>query len=138
MKSQTMQAKLYGLGIAPSHSRPRVSNDNPYSESLFRTLKYCPQWPSQGFETVNAARKWVGVFANWYNEEHRHSQIRFVTPAERHQGEDKEILVKRDRVYAQARKRNPSRWPGETWNWTPVDTAALNPERASEEKAEAA
>jgi putative transposase len=138
MKSQTMQAKLYDLGIVPSHSRPRVSNDNPYSESLFRTQKYCPEWPSQGFESVNAARKWVGLFVNWYNEEHRHSQIRFVTPGERHRGEDKEILVKRDRVYAQARERNPSRWSGETRNWTPVDTVALNPDRPSKEKAEAA
>jgi hypothetical protein len=105
-------------------------------KALFR--KYCPQWPSQGFKSVIAARKWVGLFVNWYNEEHRHSQIRFVTPGERHRGEDKEILAKRDRVYAQARERNPSRWSGETRNWTPVDTVALNPDRSSEKKIEAA
>ena len=92
MKSQTLQAKLYDLGIVPSHSRPRVSNDNPYSESLFRTLKYCPRWPSEGFESLEAAREWVGQFVDWYNHEHRHSQIRFVTPAQRHRGEDHEIL----------------------------------------------
>ena len=93
MKSQTMQAKLYDLGIIPSHSRPRVSNDNPYSESLFRTLKYCPRWPSEGFESLESARKWTERFVAWYNEEHRHSQIRFVTPAQRHRGEDITILA---------------------------------------------
>ena len=138
MKSQTMQTKLYDLGIVPSHSRPRVSNDNPYSESLFRTLKYCPQWPSQGFETVEEARKWVGEFVYWYNEEHHHSQIRFVTPGIRHRGEDKAILSKRDQVYAQAKERNPSRWSGQTRNWTPIDTVALNPQRPSEASAKAA
>jgi putative transposase len=62
MKSQTLQAKLYDLGITPSHSRPRVSNDNPYSEALFRTLKYCPQWPSQGFASLLAASEWMSRF----------------------------------------------------------------------------
>lgn len=138
MKSQTMQAKLYDLGIIPSHSRPRVSNDNPYSESLFRTLKYCPQWPSQGFATVDAARNWVSQFAIWYNEEHRHSKISFVTPAQRHRGDDKEILAKREQVYAQAKARNPSRWSGKTRNWMHIDIVALNPERIDKQKDEAA
>ena len=138
MKAQTMQTKLYDLGIVPSHSRPRVSNDNPYSESLFRTLKYCPQWPSQGFESVEAARKWVGRFVYWYNEAHRHSQIRFVTPGQRHRGEDKQILGNREQVYAQAKQRNPSRWSGQTRNWKPVDRVALNPERSREVTADAA
>lgn len=138
MKAQTMQTKLYDLGIVPSHSRPRVSNDNPYSESLFRTLKYCPQWPSQGFESVEAARKWVDRFVYWYNEEHRHSQIRFVTPGQRHRGEDKQILRNREQVYAQAKERNPSRWSGQPRNWKPVDRVALNPERSREVTADAA
>ncbi len=138
MKSQTMQAKLYDLGIVSSHSRPRVSNDNPYSESLFRTLKYCPQWPPRGFESVKAARKWVGLFVHWYNEEHRHSQIRFVTPGQRHRGEDLAILSQREEVYAQARKRNPERWSGQSRNWTPIESVALNPERTSDDNAQAA
>ncbi len=133
MKSQTMQVKLYDLGIVASHSRPRVSNDNPYSESLFRTLKYCPQWPSNGFETLETARDWMDKFVHWYNDEHRHSQIRFVTPGQRHRGEDKAILSKRQEVYAQAKESNPSRWSGQTRNWTPVDQVALNPERENEE-----
>jgi putative transposase len=138
MKAQTMQMKLYDLGIVPSHSRPRVSNDNPYSESLFRTLKYCPQWPSQGFESVETARKWVGRFVYWYNEEHRHSQIRFVTPGQRHRREDKQILGKREQLYAQAKATNPSRWSGQPRNWKPVDRVALNPEHPTEVTADAA
>ncbi len=138
MKSQTMQVKLYDLGIVPSHSRPRVSNDNPYSESLFRTLKYCPQWPSQGFESMEAARKWVRQFVGWYNEEHRHSRIRFVTPAQRHRGEDREILAERDRVYARAKEGNPARWSGQTRNWEPMGPVALNPERSEKEIKQAA
>lgn len=129
MKSQTLQVKLYDLGITPSHSRPRVSNDNPYSEALFRTLKYCPQWPSQGFASLLAAREWMSRFVHWYNETHRHSQIRFVTPAQRHRGEDRTILERRDQVYVQAKAQHPARWSGATRNWTPVGPVTLNPER---------
>ncbi|WP_265499078.1 integrase core domain-containing protein, partial [Providencia rustigianii] len=70
MKSQTLQMKLHELNITPSHSRPRVSNDNAYAESVFRTLKYVPQWPSQGFKTLTEARKWVGKITRWYNDRH--------------------------------------------------------------------
>lgn len=92
-------SKLYDLGITPSRGRPRVSNDNPYSESLFRTLKYCPQWPTGGFESLDAARIWLRDFILWYNHQHRHSRIRFVTPAQRHRGEDKQVLAKRHVLY---------------------------------------
>lgn len=132
MKSQTMQTKLYDLGIVASHSRPRVSNDNPYSEALFRTLKYCPQWPSTGFSDIQDARQWVSEFVSWYNETHRHSKIQFVTPCERHQNKDTEILKHRDAVYKKAKQRNPGRWSGNTRNWTPVGAVALNPERNNE------
>src|SRR5690606_12673924 len=99
MKSYTLMAKLEDLGISPSYSRPRVSNDNAFPEALFRTLKYCPQWPSQGFKSLGEARQWVQRFVQWYNQEHRHSKIRFVTPAQRHAGEDIAILAQRKRVY---------------------------------------
>jgi putative transposase len=138
MKSQTMRTKLYDLGVIPSHSRPRVSNDNPFSESLFRTLKYCPQWPSQGFESLQAAREWVSRFSCWYNEEHRHSGIRHVTPAQRHKGDDNEILAARDEVYARAKEKHPTRWSGQTRDWTPVGPVALNPERDEIEERQAA
>lgn len=86
MKSVTLLTKTHDLGITPSRGRPRVSNDNPYSESLFRTLKYSSQWPSDGFANVEAAREWVSDFMALYNDEHRHSRIRFVTASERHWG----------------------------------------------------
>ena len=129
MKSATLLSKMYELGVTPSRGRPRVSNDNPYSESLFRTLKYCPQWPRDGFADVDAARSWVRSFVHWYNHEHRHSRIRFVTPEQRHQGKDHALLAKRHLVYQQARKRHPERWAGNTRNWTPVGDVTLNPER---------
>lgn len=129
MKSVTLLSKLYDLGITPSRGRPRVSNDNPYSESLFRTLKYCPQWPTGGFEHLDAARIWVRDFILWYNHQHRHSRIRFVTPAQRHRGEDKKVLAKRHVLYQQARNQHPHRWSGATRNWQPIGAVTLNPER---------
>ena len=69
-----------------------MSNDNPYSESCFKTLKYRPEFPSKPFEDVSAARTWMDEFVTWYNTEHRHSAIRFVTPDQRHRGEDIAIL----------------------------------------------
>lgn len=129
MKSQTLLSKMHDLGITPSRSRPRVSNDNPYSESLFRTLKYCPQWPRDGFADLDAARAWVRDFIRWYNSEHRHSRIRFVTPVERHRGEDQQVLARRHALYQQARARHPQRWSGNTRNWEPIGTVRLNPER---------
>lgn len=129
MKSQTLLEKLYELGIIPSRGRPRVSNDNPFSESLFRTLKYCPQWPSEGFNSIDEARRWVNTFMDTYNNAHRHSQIRFVTPSERHAGKDVALLEKRKEVYEQAKKSNPKRWSGQTRNWTPIGAVTLNPGR---------
>jgi putative transposase len=129
MKSQTLQMKLYELNITTSHSRPRVSNDNAYAESLFRTLKYVPQWPSSGFRTLGEARQWVEKFTHWYNEEHRHSGIRYVTPGQRHRGEDNALLKQRDDLYRMAQKAHPERWSGRTRNWQPEGPVTLNPER---------
>lgn len=129
MKSQTLRVKLEELGIAPSYSRPRVSNDNPFSEALFRTLKYCPAWPSQGFATLEDARTWVLNFVDWYNHRHCHSALKFVTPAQRHRGEDRRLLAQRSQIYAQAKARNPQRWSGKIRNWQVAGPTALNPER---------
>ena len=128
MKSFTMQAKMYDLGITGSRSRPRVSNDNPYSESLFRTLKYRCDWPKSGFIDLDAAREWVSEFVRWYNNDHRHSGIKFVTPQQRHTGLDIKVLEKRDMVYVAARNLNPLRWTSNTRNWIPVGNVELNPE----------
>ncbi len=94
MKSLTMRAKMYDLGVVTSRSRPRVSNDNPYSESLFRTVKYHPSWTSKGFKSLGEARQWAMFIVYWYNNEHRHSKIKFVTPNQRHKGLDVERLAK--------------------------------------------
>ena len=106
-----------------------MSNDNPYSESLFRTLKYCPRWPSEGFETLEQARKWVVEFVRRYNHEHRHSRIKFVTPEQRHRGEDINILAARKALYESQRNKNPQRWSGNTRDWSAPTSVELNPEK---------
>ena len=128
MKGATMLATLQELGVVPSFSRPSVSNDNPYSESLFRTLKYRPEYPEKAFEDLPAARSWVHGFVHWYNHEHLHSAIKFVTPAQRHTGEDKAILARRKQVYQQAKLKRPERWSGEIRNWDEIGEVYLNPE----------
>jgi transposase InsO family protein len=131
LKATSVLAMLNWLGIEPSYSRPRVSNDDAYADSLFRTAKYRPQFPTRGFTTLEAARLWAAQFVDWYNIEHRHSGIGYVTPAQRHAGEDQTILAKRHALYLSARERNPRRWTGRTRNWDPVTAVALNPERES-------
>jgi putative transposase len=131
MKAQTMRAMMEELGVLPSYSRPRVSDDNPYSEALFRTLKYRPEWPSSGFISLEAARDWVQTFVNWYNNKHRHSKINFVTPAQRHRGEDKVILASRELVLEKAKKAKPLRWSREVRNCQPAGPVSLNPEKES-------
>lgn len=127
MKGATMVATLERLGVLASFSRPSVSNDNPFSEALFRTLKYRPEYPEEAFEDLGRASEWVSGFVQWYNTEHRHSAIRFVTPHERHSAMEREILARREAVYAKARSRNPERWSGETRNWAPIGEVRLNP-----------
>ncbi len=107
MKSQTLRSKMYELNLTSSYSRPRVSNDNPYSEALFRTVKYSPQWPKKGFESLDEARTWVRDFTQWYNHDHRHSRIRFTTPTQRHQGVDEEVLNARHQLYLKMQQKNP-------------------------------
>lgn len=128
MKGKTMLVKLEELGIVPSFSRPRVSDDNPFIESAFRTLKYRPSYPSKPFLTIEDACAWVAGFVGWYNDDHQHSGIRFVTPSERHDGRERHILAQRHRVYLDARRRRPDRWSRHTRNWTPIETVRLNPE----------
>ena len=134
MKGATMLATLQRLGVVPSFSRPSVSDDNPYSESLFRTLKYTPAYPSKPFESLSAAREWVHQFVQWYNEEHRHSAIQYVTPGQRHRGEDIAILANRQRLYEAAKAARPERWSGDTRNWEPAGAVWLNPPKDAQQK----
>jgi transposase InsO family protein len=105
MRASTLIATLQWLGVIPSFSRPHVSDDNPYSE-----------------------RQWVTRFIHWYNGEHRHSAIRYVTPDERHYGLEHEILARRHQLYQRARRSWPQRWTRNTRNWTPVGSVVLHPQ----------
>ena len=127
MKGSTMLATLQHLGVMASFSRPGVSNDNPFSESLFRTLKYRPEYPSNPFESEQQAQHWVDRFVQWYNTEHLHSEIRFVSPDDRHYGEEKTKLENRSKVYESARKKHPGRWTRSIRNWEPIGAVTLNP-----------
>ena len=132
MKGATMLATLQKLGVVPSFSRPSVSNDNPYSEALFHTVKYTPDYPAGPFLDIQAARQWTARFVTWYNTEHRHSAIRFVTPLQRHRGEDAALLASRKCVYEAAKAEHPDRWRGRaTRNWMPVGSVWLNPDHPS-------
>jgi len=132
MKGATMLATLHKLGVVPSFSRPSVSNDNPYSESLFRTMKYRPEYPSKPFETIEHAQSWVDGFVFWYNTQHLHSSIRYVTPDDRHFGREEHTLANRRKVYEKARSRNQNRWSKNIRNWNPVHQVWLNPEKKDE------
>jgi putative transposase len=133
MKGATMLATLEKLGVVPSFSRPRVSNDNPFAESLFRTCKYRPNYPRKPFDDVDQARTWTQQFVQWYNHHHKHSGLKFVTPVQRHGGLVDAILRRREQVYEAAKQRRPERWSGATRNWKLKDEVWLNPERAEPE-----
>ncbi len=127
-----MLAKLQALGVQATFSRPRVSDDNPYSEALFRTLKYRPNFPSKPFESLEAARTWVRAFARWYNDEHLHSAIRFVTTSSRHEGDDIPILSQRRAVYEKARRLKGTRWARGIRDFGYIDSVTLHPENTEE------
>ena len=127
MKGATLLSTLEKLGVIPSFSRPSVSNDNPYSESLFKTCKYHPGFPENPFADLDQARKWVTYFTRWYNQEHCHSGIGFVTPDARHRGADHLILANRRAVYEAAKAATPERWAGRVRKWDRIEVVSLNP-----------
>ena len=136
MKSATLLATLERLEIKTSYSRPRVSNDNAHVERLFGTAKYRPSYPVHGFETIQSARKWVMDFVAWYNEEHQHRSIGYVTPGQRHRGEDQAILAQRRKVYEAAKASKPERWSGDTRTWERPGEVTLNPVGKKDQPAE--
>ena len=135
MKAATLLAFLQGIRVVPSFSRPSVSNDNPFSESLFRTAKYRPEYPRRPFDSLEHTRRWATGFVAWYNTEHRHSSIKFVTPQQRHDGSDRKILAKRTSLYEEAKAKNPSRWTKGIRDWSHIDKVVLNPSLNSIEAA---
>ena len=109
MKGAAMKVTLEKPGIMASCSRPRASHDNPFSEALFSTCKYLPDWSAKGFAAKADAQAWVKSCPSWYNGEHLHSAIRFVTPSMRHAGLDRDTLASRAILYANARAQKPER-----------------------------
>lgn len=135
MRGSTMISTLQWLGVIPSFSRPHVSDDNPYSEALFRTLKHTPAYPRLPFADLASATRWVARFVEWYNGTHRHSAIRYVTPHQRHHGRERVVLASRHELYQRVRRAYPERWSGSTRNWLPIGLVVLNPERAPDQAA---
>ena len=127
MRAATLESRLEELGVLRSFSRARVSNDNPYSESLFRIAKYRPDYPSRPFASKEEACQWVASFVDWYNHRHRHSGIKFVTPMQRHSGQAVEICRHRAVVYEEARQQNPRRWSRSTRCWRLPEVVWINP-----------
>jgi len=134
MRGGMMLAKMQQLGVMPSFSRPRVSNDNPFSEAAFRTLKYVPFWPDKPFASLEAARAWVAHFVAWYNNEHRHSALDYLTPSERHEGRGDAILENRRTVYERARRARPARWSRGVRRWRADAEVSLNRPREGRRK----
>jgi transposase InsO family protein len=130
MKGSTMLATMQTLGITPSFSRPGVSDDNAFVEALFRHLKYAPSYPRNGFHSLEQARAWAHRFVAWYNTEHLHSAIGYVTPDDRHHGRDVALLEQRREVYRLAQQRHPRRWTRAVRSWERIETVTLNPEPA--------
>ena len=113
-RAATLECRFGELGVLSSFSRSRVSNDNPYSESLFRTSKYRPDYSSRPFASTEDACRWVAVFVDRYKHRHRHSGITFVTPQQCQNDHTMEICRHLAVVYEQARQRNPRRWSRST------------------------
>jgi len=134
MKGATMLGALQRLGVVPSFSRPSVSNDNPYSEALFKTVKYHPSFPDKPFDTLQEARQWTAGFERWYNEEHRHSALKFVTPGQRHRGEDHELLRQRKALYTAAKASRPERWSGDYRTWSRPEVVTLNLQKSTQDQ----
>ncbi len=136
MTSKSIAQMLADLGVERSHSRPRVSNDNPFSEAQFKTMKYCPAWPGQ-FSGYRHAREWSASFTGWYNHDHRHEGIGFFTPADVHFGRHIEIAHVRRSTLGTAYAAHPERFvsgpptppsvPSEVWINRPTERTITMP-----------
>ena len=131
MKGSTLLVTLQSLGVMASFSRPGVSNDNPFSEAMFRTLKYRPEYPAGRFESLESAQRWVEAFVEWYNTEHLHSGLGFVTPDDRHTGRDLAKLEGRRALYERLSQERPLRWKIPPRKWEPPRVVRLNPHTAA-------
>ncbi|ACF47106.1 Integrase catalytic region [Prosthecochloris aestuarii DSM 271] len=129
MKGDTLMALLQKLNVAVSHSRPRTSNDNSFIESLFKTMKYHVTYPN-AFDTLEDARSWMGDFVHWYNTEHLHSSIGYVTPHQMRHGQAESIFELRNEEINQARQLHPERWGSRpAKQWIVNREVVLNPDK---------
>ena len=129
MKGVTLMALLASLKVSVSHSRPRTSNDNPFIESWFKTMKYDVTYP-RAFSSEDASRDWMGQFVHWYNTEHLHSSIGYVTPHQMRYGQAKEIFRKRTRTLELAKQQHPERWGSRPQRrWKINKEVMLNPDK---------
>lgn len=133
MSSQTVSQLLERIGILKTHNRPYTSNDNPFSESQFKTLKYCPQF-SERFESLTSAEKFCREFFNWYNNMHYHSGILFLRPAIVHFGRAEEVLKKRHQVLLLAYEKNPARFNRKIPKLKQLRPVYINPPKPDSEK----
>lgn len=128
MKGVSLMAFLTEMNVEVSFNRPRTSNDNPFIESLFKTLKYNLKYPVR-FKDIASAREWMADFVHWYNTKHLHSTIGYVTPEQMRTGKAFEIFEKRNKVMEKAKAENPERWGSRhTKVWGAPKTVLLNPE----------
>lgn len=126
-KGKTVKQLYVDLDITPSFSRPRTSNDNPFSEAQFRTMKYGPDYPDR-FDSYDHARDFCRRFFAWYNEEHRHSGLAYFTPADVHYGRVPEVHARRQAVMDHVYARTPERFPaGPPSVPTPPKAVWINP-----------
>ena len=125
MRSTLLKDTLRDLDISQTHNRPRVSNDNPFSESEFRTMKYRPNYPGT-FETINEARAYVDWYMPWYNENHKHSGIALFSPNEVHDGTWATLWKQRDHTQQAYYSAHPERFRSRPRTPAPADIVGIN------------
>lgn len=133
MKAETLLSTLYRLGVIPSRSRPRVSNDNAFIESFFKTLKYAPSYPGF-FKSIEHAREWVATFVTWYNTRHLHSGIGYVTPEQKHSLVADQIIAYRNEVKRMAYRAHTNRYSKPLGILKTPQVVYLNPSKETREK----
>lgn len=133
MKAETLLITLYRLGVVPSRSRPRVSDDNAFIESFFKTLKYAPNYPGH-FATLEKAYQWMDAFITWYNTKHVHSGIGYVTPEQKHAGQADAIIAHRNETKRRAYEAHKNRWSRPLALLTTPQVVYLNPSLETRQK----
>ena len=125
MRSGALKDLFGELGVAQTHNRPRVSNDNPFSESEFRTMKYRPNYPGT-FATIEEARAYIDWYVPWYNQNHKHSGIALFSPNEVHDGTWRDAWARRDATQQAYYEQHPQRFRQRPYTPAPADIVGIN------------